>query len=84
MKSEIYGALAAINRSFDVVLESFTILQTEDVLTADYIRQQKEIAEELRPGINHAILEKMLAREEDDWAHFGKLKIATEARLKES
>jgi hypothetical protein len=29
MKAEIYNALAAINRSFDVILESLTILKAE-------------------------------------------------------
>ena len=82
MKSEIYNALAAINRGFDVMLESLTILETEGLLSADYLQQQREIAEEVRAGLNHTVLGKMLVREEDDWAHFGKMRVATEARLK--
>lgn len=82
MKAEIYNALAAINRSFAVTLESLTILKTEGVLSADYVQQQAEITEEIRAGLNHMILEKLKRREREDWEHFGKMRTETEARLK--
>jgi len=84
MKSEIYSALAAINRGFDVTLDSLTILKTEGVLTADYVQQQTEITEEIRAGLNHMILDKLQTREREDWGHFGKMRIDTVARLKSS
>src|SRR5215469_15565662 len=39
MKSEIYNALATINRGFDVALESLTILEQAGVLSNDYVQQ---------------------------------------------
>lgn len=84
MKTEIYNALAAINRGFDATLESLKTLHNEGVLTAEYLHQQTEITEEVRAGINHMILGQLEAREEEDWTHFGKMRSATDARLKES
>lgn len=84
MKDEIYNALATLNRGFGLVLESLKIMEQQGIVTAEYVQQQTEIAEEFRASLNHMVLDKMISREEDDWANFGKLKIATEARLKES
>lgn len=83
MKSESYDALAAINRGFDEALKSLTILKAEGVLTADYVQQQTEVAEELRAGLNYMILNKLERRENDDRDHFGKMRIAAETKLKE-
>ena len=83
MKMEIYNALAAINRGFDVTLESLTILKTEGVLTDDYVQQRTEIIEEIRAGLNHMILDKLQSREAKDWSLFGKMRIETELRLKQ-
>jgi len=84
MKADIYNSLAAINHSFDVTLESLKVLQQEGVITADYVQQQMEIAEELRAGINALVLNKLQTREIDDRVHFGEMRVNTEARLKES
>jgi len=43
MKSEIYNALATINRGFDVALESLTILEQEGVLSNDYVTAAERI-----------------------------------------
>jgi hypothetical protein len=81
MKSEIYNALAAMNRSFDVTLESLTILKQEGVLPAEYVQRQTEITEEIRAGLNYAVWEKMEFREQKDWAEYGKMRVEREARL---
>ena len=84
MKSEIYHALATLNRGFDAALESATILQQEGVVTAGYVQQKTEIAEEMRAGLNHLILNKLGIRERDDLDHYSKMRITTEARLQSS
>lgn len=84
MKAEIYNALAALNRGFDVALESLTILQQEGVISADYVQKQREIAEEVRAGMNTVIINRLQAREVEDREHYAKMRIATEARLRES
>jgi hypothetical protein len=83
MKSEIYNALAAINRGFDLMLESFAILKNEGVLPADYVQEKTEAAEELRAAINHMILDKLEDRELEDRDHYNEMRVATEAKLKQ-
>jgi len=82
MKSEIYNALAALNRSFDVVLESLTTLEQEGVVAAAYVQHQSECVEAFRAGINSLILNRLGTREVADREHFDKMRITTEARLK--
>lgn len=84
MKAEIYNALAAINRAFDVALESLTVLKNEGLLTIDYVQQQTEITEEIRAAINQVILGNLGEREGDDRDHWGKMRTATEAKLKQA
>jgi len=83
MKAAVYDALSNLNRGFDSALESLKLLQEEGIITAEYVQRETEIVEELRSGINALVLNKLEDREKDDRDHFGKMKIATEARLKE-
>jgi hypothetical protein len=76
MKSEIYNAIASINRSFDVTLESLTILKNEGVVNADYVQQQTEITQEIRAAINQLVLSNLEEREDEDRDHWGKMRIA--------
>lgn len=84
MKADIYNSLATINRGFDAALDSLTMLQQQEILTADYVQQMMAIAEELRAGINFIVMQNLETREEADWAHFGKMRVNAEARLKSS
>ena len=82
MKTEIYDALAALNRGFETVLESLKVMQEQGVINAEYVQRQREITEEFRADINALLLNKLQTRESDDRDHFGKMRSATEARLK--
>ena len=84
MKTQIYDALAAFNRGFDASLESLTVLQQQGLVTPEYVEYQTILAQELRAGINHRILNVLKTTEMEDWTHFAKARIETEARLKES
>jgi len=83
VKSEVYNAIAALNRSFDVVLESLTILQQEGVVSPDYLQRKSEITEKMRSDINAFLKNKLESREKEDRHHFGKMRMATEAQLTE-
>jgi len=48
MKSEIYNALAGLNRGFDAALESLKALQQEGVVAIEYVQAQTEMIEEIR------------------------------------
>jgi hypothetical protein len=82
MKAEIYNAIAALNRGFDMTIESLKILQEEGIVDAEYVQYKTEISEEVRAGINQMILSNLESREEEDRNHFGKMRLNTEARLK--
>ena len=82
MKSEIYSALANLNRSFDVVLESLNILREQGVVSVDYVQRQTEIIEEVRSGLNGMILDRLGGREREDRQHYAKMRTTTETRLR--
>ena len=74
MKAEAYNALACLNRSFDVALESMNVLQQEGVLSEDFVQDQTIVAEELRAVINFMIVQRFTSREREDCEHFGKMR----------
>jgi len=82
MKSEIYNALASINRGFDVTIESLKILHEQGVISEEYASDQSVFIQELWAGINYMIVHKMSARETEDREHFGKMRETVEARLR--
>ncbi len=82
MKAEIYNALASMNRSFDVTLESLKILHEQGVITAEYAQDQSIRIQELWAGINWTSVHKLNAREMEDREHFGKMRETVDARLR--
>lgn len=82
MKAEIYNALACLNRSFDVVLESLSILREEGVVSVEYVQEQTEIVEEIRSGLNTLVLNELHGREIEDRQPYAKMRSMTEAQLK--
>ena len=82
MKADIYNALAALNQGVDTALASLTILKQEGVLPEDYVQDESVFMEDQRAGLNHMIVGKLLGREDEDWIHFGKMKITIEERWK--
>jgi hypothetical protein len=83
MKSESYNALASLNRSFDVVLESLKILHEEGVVTQEFVSDNSTILKELWSGINWMILRKLNAREDEDRDHYGKIRGKIEERRRQ-
>ena len=74
-KSLIYESLNALNQSMEQVLEHLHRLKELGILSANSVENQKILAEEFRAGVNHAIVDKLNSREEEDWAKFGKLRM---------
>lgn len=79
-KTHIYGSLYSINHAFQEIAEHLKRLEERQVLTPDFAEARRTAIEELRAGINHGIAAHMLASEQEDWAHFGKLRIAQERK----
>lgn len=84
MKSEIYDALAALNRGADMQLESLAILETQGILKPDYVEYRKQIIEEARSVLNYSICNVLGTSEAKESFRLEQVRMATEARLKES
>jgi hypothetical protein len=82
MKSGLYDAHAALNRGFDMIIESLKTLHGHGVFGGDYLEQQTEIMEELRAGINRLVHNKLGKREQEDEEHYGKMRENTGKRRK--
>jgi hypothetical protein len=74
MKAGIYAALSQFNSSFEQMEAGLKSLQENGVVTAEFVRDQSTIAEELRAAINCTILSKLIARETEDQDHYGKMR----------
>ncbi len=79
-KTRVYGSLYSINHAFQEIAEHLKRLEEGQVLTPEFAETRRVAVEELRAGINHGIAAHMLAAEQDDWAYFGKLRIAQEEK----
>ena len=79
-KTHAYGSLYSINHAFQEIAEHLKQLEERQVLTPEFAEARRIALEELRAGINHGIAAHMLAAEQDDWAYFGKLRIAQEGK----
>ncbi len=80
MKAGIYQALNTINRGFADAIEALNTLQIEGVITELYVQDQTTFLQELLAGINSMVLDRQKARENEDWDHFGKMRLKIEER----
>jgi hypothetical protein len=78
MKTHTYGSLYSINHAFQEIGEHLKRLEDRRILMPGFAEAQRIAIEEARAGINHAVLGTMREAEQDDWAYFGKLKVARE------
>lgn len=79
MKTHIYSSLYSINHAFQEITEHLQRLEDRRTIAPAFAESQRAAIEESRAGINRAILGSMLTTELDDWAYFGRLKIALES-----
>jgi hypothetical protein len=79
----IYHTLYRLNLSFSNILTHCATLQDAGVVTRKDTRLYQGYAQELQSEINERLLESMHDIEFDDWARFGKIRLAEERRLKD-
>ncbi|MBZ5524918.1 MAG: hypothetical protein LAP21_22020 [Acidobacteriia bacterium] len=83
MKTHTYGSLYSINHAFQEIAEHLKRLEDRRILNPGFAEAQRIAMEESRAGINHAVLGTMINAEQDDWAYFGRLKLAREGAAEE-
>jgi hypothetical protein len=82
-KLHIYHTLYRLNLSFSNIVGHCHALQEARGLTAKSSRVFQGYAQELQAEINQELLERMHDGELEDWARFGKIRLAEEKRLRD-
>jgi hypothetical protein len=81
-KAEIYETLAAINRAFQQIIGAISKLQTQGIVSPDYVQDQEIITNDLWAKINCHVLGRVTEREADDHNHYGKMRATLEKRIR--
>lgn len=79
---EVYRQIFLLNRSFHFIVQRLEELGKTNVLNARDLRDMLGLTQEVQLEINTGLLNQLDSIENDDWAQFGKVRIALEKRLK--
>jgi hypothetical protein len=71
-----------LNRSFHFIVQRLEELGKTNIINARDLKDALGLTQEVQLGINTAVLDTLDSIENDDWAQFGKVRIALEKRLK--
>ena len=82
-KLHVYHILYRLNLSFSNIVGHCRALQEAGSLTAKSSKVFQGYAQELQAEINQELLERMHDDELEDWARFGKIRLAEEKRLRD-
>ena len=81
-RMEIYRRIFLLNRSFHFIVQQLEELGKTSILNARDLRDMLGLTQEVQLEINTGLLNQLGSIENDDWAQFGKVRIALEKRLK--
>lgn len=79
-RMDIYRRLFLLNRSFHLIV--VRLEELKPLFTAQDLKDMRGMTQEIQLGINTALLDSLDSAENDDWAQFGKVRLAMEKRLK--
>ena len=81
-RQDVYRLMFLLNRSFHFIVQRLEELGKTNVMNARDLKDALGLTQEVQLGINTAVLDTLDSVENDDWAQFGKVRIAMEKRLK--
>jgi hypothetical protein len=81
-RRDIYRLMFLMNRSFHFIVQRLEDLGKTGIMNARDLRDMLGLTQEVQLGINTAVLDTLDSAENDDWAQFGKVRLAMEKRLK--
>ncbi len=81
-KAGIYETWAIVNRAFEQIVNALDKLQKIGVLSGDHAQDQDTLTNDLWARINIQIMAGVSRREEDDRAHYGKMRATLERRIR--
>ncbi len=78
----LYRSMFLLNRSFHLIVQRLEELGKTKIINARDLRDFIGLAQEVQLEINTGVLNSLDSIEQNDWAQFGKIRIALEKRLK--
>ncbi len=81
-RQDVYRLMFLLNRSFHFIVQRLEELGKTNIINARDLKDALGLTQEVQLGINTAVLDTLDSIENDDWAQFGKVRIALEKRLK--
>jgi hypothetical protein len=72
-----------LNRSFDLIVQRLDELGQTGLFTSRDLREMRGLTQEVQLEINTGPLDSVEPVENNDWAHFGKARMAMEKRLRD-
>jgi hypothetical protein len=79
-RMDVYRRLFHLNRSFYFIVQRLDELAP--LFPVQDLKDMLGLTQEVQLEINHLLLDRLHSIEERDWAHFGKIRIALERRLR--
>jgi hypothetical protein len=81
-RMEVYRRIFLLNRSFHLIVQRLEELGKTSILNTRDLRDMLGLTQEVQLEINTGLLNQLDSIENDDWAQFGKVRIALEKRLR--
>lgn len=79
----VYHHLFLLNRSFHFIVQRLDELNQTHIVSPKEIKEMIGLTQEIQLEINTLLLGPLDSLEHDDWAVFGKVRIAQEKRLRD-
>jgi hypothetical protein len=79
-RMDVYRSMFLLNRSFHLIV--LRLDELKNLLSPQDLKDLRGMTQEIQLGLNTAVLDTLDSVENDDWAQFGKVRIAMEKRLK--
>jgi hypothetical protein len=79
-RMDVYRSMFLLNRSFHLIV--LRLDELKNLLSPQDLKDMRGLTQEIQLGINTAVLDTLDSVENDDWAQFGKVRVALEKRLK--
>lgn len=81
-RMHVYRLIFLVNRSFHFIVKRLEELGKTGIINARDLRDMLGLTQEVQLEINTTLLDPLHTAEHDDHAHFGKVRIALEKRLR--
>ena len=81
-RMHIYRLLFLLNRSFHLIVQRLEELDKIGIVKSRDLREMSGLTQEVQLEINTGVLNSLESVENNDWAHFGKVRTAMEKRLR--